>query len=195
VTGKSEALAGGASGPAHPAANPSFIVRRAAARDASSFLELWRTVVAEGRYVRTEEVTLTVRHYRRRFRHSWTSEEAELVAVEGTCVIGHLNVSREESPATRHVASLGMSVVPDRRGQGVGRALLQSCLDWAREFGVEKLALSVYPDNERALGLYRKMGFVEEGRLTGHSKKAMGYRDEIVMGLWLIQRPWEGGTQ
>jgi len=193
--GKSEAVAGGASGPAHPTAHPSFIVRRAAARDASSFLELWRTVVAEGSYVRTEQVTLTVRHYRRRFRHSWTSEEAELVAVEGTRVIGHLNVSREESPATRHVASLGMSVVPDRRGQGVGRALLEACLEWAREFGVEKLALSVYPDNERALGLYRKMGFVEEGRLTGHSKKAVGYRDEIVMGLWLIQRPWEDGTQ
>jgi RimJ/RimL family protein N-acetyltransferase len=193
--GKSEAVAGGASGPAYPTAQPSFIVRRAAARDASSFLELWRTVVAEGRYVRTEQVTLTVRHYRRRFRHSWTSEEADLVAVEGTRVIGHLNVSREESPATRHVASLGMSVVPDRRGQGVGKALLQSCLDWAREFGVEKLALSVYPDNERALGLYRKMGFVEEGRLSGHSKKAMGYRDEIVMGLWLIQRPWDGGTR
>jgi RimJ/RimL family protein N-acetyltransferase len=195
VTGKSEAVAGGASGPAHPAAHPSFNVRRAAARDASSFLELWRTVVAEGRYVRTEQVTLTVRHYRRRFRHSWTSEEAELVAVEGTRVIGHLNVSREESPATRHVASLGMSVVPDRRGQGVGKALLKSCLDWAREFGVEKLALSVYPDNERAIGLYRKMGFVEEGRLSGHSKKAMGYRDEIVMGLWLIQRPWEDGIR
>jgi RimJ/RimL family protein N-acetyltransferase len=158
-------------------------------------MDLWRTVVAEGRYVRTEQVTMSVRHYRRRFRRSWSSEEAELVAVEGNRVVGHLNVSREESPATRHVASLGMSVVPDRRGHGIGTALLEACVEWAHEFGVEKLALSVYPDNERALGLYRKVGFVEEGRLTGHSKKSIGYRDEVVMGLWLIQRPWEGGTE
>jgi RimJ/RimL family protein N-acetyltransferase len=192
-------VAGGASGsaadPLHPPVSPPWVVRPAARRDASSFMDLWRTVVAEGRYVRTEQVTMSVRHYRRRFRRSWSSEEAELVAVEGNRVVGHLNVSREESPATQHVASLGMSVVPDRRGHGVGTALLEACIEWAKTFGVEKLALSVYPDKERALVLYRKLGFVEEGRLTGHSKKSIGYRDEIVMGLWLIQRPWEGAVR
>jgi ribosomal protein S18 acetylase RimI-like enzyme len=82
-----------------------------------------------------------------------------------------------------------MSVAADRRSMGIGTALLKRCIRWAREVGVEKLALSVYPDNERAVGLYRKFGFEEEGRLTGHSKKSIGYRDEIVMGLWLIPRP------
>jgi RimJ/RimL family protein N-acetyltransferase len=166
-----------------------FVVRPAVPRDAASFLELWRAVVGEGRYVRTERVTTTVRHYRRSFRRSWTPEEAELLAVEGRRVIGHLNVSREESPVTRHVASLGMSVAADRRGQGVGTALLEGCIRWAKTMGVEKLALSVYPDNERAMALYRKFDFQEEGRLSGHSKKAIGYRDEIVMGLWLTDRP------
>jgi ribosomal protein S18 acetylase RimI-like enzyme len=47
----------------------------------------------------------------------------------------------------------------------------------------------VYPDNEAALELYRRLGFAEEGRLSGHSKKAIGYRDEILMGLWLIPPP------
>jgi RimJ/RimL family protein N-acetyltransferase len=163
--------------------------------DATSFLELWRGVVSEKRYVRTERVTTSVRHYRRQFRRSWTTNEAEIVAVQGSRVIGHLNVSREDSPATRHVASLGMSVVADRRGMGIGTALLEQCVRWAKEVGVEKLALSVYPDNERAIGLYRKFGFTEEGRLTGHSKKSVGYRDEIVMGLWLIPRPILGTSE
>ena len=57
---------------------------------------------------------------------------------------------------------------------------------WARAMDVEKLALSVFPDNVAALALYRRFGFVEEGRLTGHSKKEIGYRDEVLMGLWLI---------
>jgi ribosomal protein S18 acetylase RimI-like enzyme len=60
---------------------------------------------------------------------------------------------------------------------------------WAHQAGVEKLALTVYPDNAAARALYRKFGFEEEGRLSGHSKKAIGYLDEIVMGLWVIDRP------
>ena len=62
-------------------------------------------------------------------------------------------------------------------------------ISWARAMGVEKLALSVYPHNDRAMALYRKFGFREEGRLTGHSKKRIGYLDEIVMGLWLAGPP------
>jgi putative acetyltransferase len=71
----------------------------------------------------------------------------------------------------------------------VGSALMADAIRWAREMGVEKLALSVYPDNTRAREMYQRFGFVEEGRLTGHSKKAVGYRDEILMGLWLIPAP------
>jgi putative acetyltransferase len=151
---------------------------------------MWRTVVAEKRHVRTEIVGRSAGYYRRRyFRRSWTDEQASLVAVHGDRVIGHLNVSREEGPMTRHVASLGMAVAPDWRGRGVGSALLVEAIRWGNEMRVEKLALSVYPHNEVALGLYRKFGFQEEGRLTGHSKKSIGYLDEIVMGLWLVPHP------
>lgn len=167
-----------------------FVVRAAEPRDAASFLEMWRAVVAEHRYVRAERAPRSVRHYRRRyFRRSWTDDQASIVAVRGGRVIGHLNISREDSPVTRHVASLGMAVARDWRGKGVGSALISEAIRWARQSGVEKLALSVYPDNEAALALYRKFGFREEGRLTGHSKKSIGYRDEIVMGRWLIDRP------
>jgi L-phenylalanine/L-methionine N-acetyltransferase len=151
---------------------------------------MWRAVVAERRFVRTESAEQSIRFYRRRFfRKTWEPNEACLVAVGDGRVIGNLSVSREEGPTTRHVASLGMAVAPDWRGQGVGTALLQEAIRWAREMGVEKLALSVYPDNDAARALYRKFGFEEEGRLTGHSKKSIGYRDEIVMGLWLVPRP------
>jgi ribosomal protein S18 acetylase RimI-like enzyme len=170
-------------------------VRAGQPRDAASFAELWRTVVAEGRWVRSDQASGSVRYYRRRFfRRTWTEDRASIVAVHRARVVGHLEVSREESPATRHVASLGMAVAPDWRGRGVGTALLAQAIRWARQVGVEKLALSVYPHNEAALHLYRKFGFREEGRLTGHSKKAIGYVDEIVMGLWLVERDGPGGA-
>ena len=166
-----------------------FEVRPASPGDAGSFVEMWKAVVAERKFVRTERAPHSVRYYRRRyFRRSWTDDQASIVAVSGGRVIGHLNVSREDSPVTRHVASIGMAVAKDWRGHGVGSALMAEAIRWGRQFRVEKLALSVYPDNEAALALYGKFGFQEEGRLTGHSKKSIGYRDEVVMGLWLIDR-------
>jgi putative acetyltransferase len=71
---------------------------------------------------------------------------------------------------------------------------MTEALRWAREAKVEKLALSVYPDNAAALALYRRFGFEAEGRLSGHSKKRLGYFDEIVMGRWLIERPGSGSV-
>jgi ribosomal protein S18 acetylase RimI-like enzyme len=162
---------------------------------------MWREVVAERRFVRSDSVRRSARYYRRRyFRRSWTAERVSLVAVSGGRVVGHLTADREEGSVTRHVASLGMAVARDWRRRGIGSALLNEAIRWARAFGIEKLALSVYPGNEAALGLYRRFGFREEGRLSGHSKKSIGYMDEIVMGLWLIDRPrndpgpaWDGG--
>jgi ribosomal protein S18 acetylase RimI-like enzyme len=169
---------------------PAFEVRPGRPGDARSFMDLWQGVVAERRFVRTDTVGGSLRSYRRRyFRRTWTLGQVSLVAVAGDRVVGHLTASREEGPVTRHVATLGMAVAPEWRGRGVGSALLAEAIRWARAMGVEKLALSAYPDNHAALALYRKFGFQEEGRLTGHSKKAIGYMDEIVMGLWLIDRP------
>ena len=176
-----------------------FFVRAARSTDARNFLEMWEEVVAERRFVRTETVTTGARYWRKRFRDSWTTDHASLVAVHGTRVIGNLDVAREEGPVTRHVASIGMAVARDWRGRGVGTALMAESIRWARQAGVEKLALTVYPDNVAARALYRKFGFEEEGRLTGHSKKAIGYLDEVVgdrtaagggTGRWSGVTPW-----
>jgi RimJ/RimL family protein N-acetyltransferase len=165
------------------------VVRPARPGDARSYLELFRTVVAEGRYIRTETVHRGLRHHRRRLTKTWDDGQAVIVALHGDRVVGELSISREEHPVTRHVASIGMMVAPEWRGRGVGTALMTEAVRWAREAHVEKLALSVYPDNQAARALYRKFGFEEEGRLTGHSKKRIGYLDEVVMGRWLIDRP------
>jgi L-phenylalanine/L-methionine N-acetyltransferase len=166
-------------------ARASFTIRPAAPGDAQSFLELFRVVAAEGRFVRTDEPGRDVRHYRRAFRASVTSDRARYLALEGDRVIGDIGIEREGHPVTRHVATIGMMVAPEWRGRGVGSALMEAAIAWCRESGVEKLELSVYPDNDAARALYAKFGFHEEGRLTGRSKKAIGYRDEIVMGCWL----------
>ena len=161
-------------------------VRPARPEDAGSYLAFWTAIVEEGRHVRTERVTGTVRAYRRRFRRPWTDREAQIVAVDQLGrVVGHLYVQRESHPVTRHVATLGVAISADARGRGIGTALMAEALRWAREVGVDKIALSVYPHNVSAIALYRKFGFVEEGRLARHSRKSYGDEDEILMSVWI----------
>jgi RimJ/RimL family protein N-acetyltransferase len=81
---------------------------------------------------------------------------------------------------------IGMMVAAAWRGQGVGTALVAAAIDWARARGLHKLTLSVFPQNEAAVALYRKFGFVEEGRRSRHIRRANGELwDLIDMGLLL----------
>ncbi|MBI3648133.1 MAG: diaminopimelate decarboxylase [Actinobacteria bacterium] len=164
---------------------PGISIRPARPRDARSFLEFWRAIVEEGGHVRSESVRHPPRVYRARFRRAWTGREAQIVAADGERVVGHVFIQRDDHPITRHVATLGIAVAADLRGKGVGTALMSEALRWARSSGVEKVVLSVYPGNTAAIALYRRFGFVQEGRLAGHSRKSYGYEDEILMATWL----------
>ncbi|HYU91871.1 MAG TPA: diaminopimelate decarboxylase [Actinomycetota bacterium] len=170
----------------------SFEVRPARPGDARSFLEAFRSVAAERRFIQTEEVSQTARHYRKRFRRPVTREGANLVAVAGGGIIGSISIQRDAHPAIRHTASIGMFVTSAWRGRGVGTALMDGAMRWARDAGVERVDLSVYPHNQAAIGLYRAFGFVEEGRLIRHAKKSYGYEDEILMAVWLGPRSTTG---
>jgi putative acetyltransferase len=175
-----------------------FEIRHARPRDARSFLDAYRGVVDEMRYIRTEAVTHSHRLFRKRFRRSWHEDAAHLLALDDDRVVGSISIRRDDHPVTHHVATLDMLVVSTHRRRGVGSALLEEALRWARSYGVERIELSVYPNNDAAIALYRRFGFVQEGRLVRHSKKSYGYEDEILMAVWLGPRiagePGGGGS-
>jgi putative acetyltransferase len=146
---------------------------------------MWSDVVDEG-LVRSQEVNRPVRHYKMLFRRSWTDRGAWIAAVTANGdVVGFLSATREEHSVTAHVATIGLGVRKDWRGKGVGGALVAESIRWAGSIGVQKIILSVYPSNTPAVALYRKFGFLEEGRLVNQSRKSYGYEDEIMMGRWL----------
>ncbi|MFM7718616.1 MAG: N-acetyltransferase family protein [Actinomycetota bacterium] len=168
-----------------PLARDAVVVRPARGRDARALRDLLREVVAEGRWIRSRRALRTVGDERRRTRRSWTDDRAYLVAEVGRAVVGSLEIVRDRSEATRHVATFGMHVARAHRGRGVGTALLREALRWAEAVGVRKVELSVYPDNAAALALYASFGFREEGRLARHSLRGDGFADELLMGRWL----------
>ncbi len=162
-----------------------ILIRPARPGDARSFVEAFRSVASERRYIRTETVGRSSAPYRRRFRRTWNERGAHVLALEGDRVVGSVSIHRDEHPTTRHVATLGMFVTADRRGRGIGGALMDAAIGWAREFAIERVELSVYPNNAAARALYRRFGFVEEGRLVRRSRKSYGYEDEILMAVRL----------
>lgn len=160
------------------------IVRPAEPKDAASFDRMWTALLEEG-WVRSQHFDHPVKHYKSLFRHSSSDRGLWLVAVGGGEVIGHLAITRETHPATEHVASLGLGVAEPWRGRGVASGLMVEALAWARRVGVHKMMLTVFPDNLPAVRLYRRFGFIDEGRFMNHAKKGYGYRDEILMGRWV----------
>lgn len=85
----------------------------------------------------------------------------------------------------RHAMMLGLSVAREAQGQGVGRALMQALCDWADHWGqVLRLELQVYADNARAIALYRRFGFEQEGRHRGYALRSGVYVDSLSMARW-----------
>ncbi|HSP72443.1 MAG TPA: GNAT family N-acetyltransferase [Gaiellaceae bacterium] len=106
--------------------------------------------------------------------------DGTLVALAAGEVVGELRVE----PSWFGFGEIGMMVAADWRGRGVGTALVAAAVEWARARGLHKLTLSVFPHNDAAVALYRKFGFVEEGRRTRHIRRANGELwDLIEMGL------------
>ncbi len=75
-------------------------------------------------------------------------------------------------------------VVLQTKGRGWGRAVVRMLAGIAfRDLGAHRFWLDVKAKNERALGLYRSEGFVEEGRLRESVREADGYESLIVLSL------------
>ncbi|MHB0885851.1 MAG: GNAT family N-acetyltransferase [Bacillota bacterium] len=98
-------------------------------------------------------------------------------------IIGSLSLDRAGRRRLAHTATLGVIVNKEWRGKGIGTALIRAALEWAAESGViEKVCLSVFASNERAIRLYERFGFAEEGRRPKGIKLGPDrYDDEVLM--------------
>jgi L-phenylalanine/L-methionine N-acetyltransferase len=106
-----------------------------------------------------------------------------LVACVEDEVIGQIGLHTfPHSPRRRHVGQLGMGVRDDWQGKGTGTALMQAAVDLAdRWLNLERLELEVYVDNEPAIRLYKKFGFVIEGTLARFAFRDGSYVDAYMM--------------
>ncbi len=105
------------------------------------------------------------------------------VAVASREVVGWCDVRREHFPSRAHRGTLGMGLLPDWRGHGLGRRLIEATLTQARRVGFKRVELDVYADNTRAVALYERVGFIREGVQRDASLIDGVYRDAIMMAI------------
>ena len=97
-------------------------------------------------------------------------------------VIGTAGIVIPSNPRLRHSASLGIMIHRDYQDQGVGTKLMEALLDLADNWlMLIRIELAVYTDNDRAISLYKKMGFEIEGTRKKAAIRNGAFVDEFIM--------------
>jgi L-amino acid N-acyltransferase YncA len=153
--------------------------------DVEAAVDMFAGVVDEGLWVGTEAPVDRVERVSMLERMLARPESQRMLVVELTdsgAIVGNGSTSL----SSYGVADVGMALAARWRGQRIGGRLLDGLIAESRDLGAHKVALQVWPHNARGLSLYRSRGFVEEGRLVRHYRRANGELwDAVVMGLVL----------
>lgn len=105
--------------------------------------------------------------------------DGKIVANAGISGIGNKD-------KVKHRAEFGISVEKEYWGLGIGRNLMNVCVECAKKAGYKQLELEVVADNAKAYKMYKSAGFVEFGRNPkGFLSRYSGYQEVVSMRLEL----------
>ncbi|EZH67232.1 hypothetical protein DH09_04665 [Bacillaceae bacterium JMAK1] len=161
-------------------------IRQAVVTDVVDIIRHKRIVLQEnasfmGRTAK--EYQPTVEEELARIRRHQTETGLMLVAVNREEVVGMLTFSRPQRPHYSHNGMFGMSIQERFTNQRLGYKLLNELLMFAKnDEAIKKISLEVYAHNERAISLYKRLGFIVEGRKPYHRKESDGsYVEDVLM--------------
>ncbi|HEY7119095.1 MAG TPA: GNAT family N-acetyltransferase [Tepidisphaeraceae bacterium] len=169
---------------------PSLTIRRATADDAAACIEHARQVIDEfpdNLSFAPGEFDYTLEQEQKFLGDAANTDNALfLLALIDGQIVGLLNYTGGKRQCNRHAVVLGVSVRKEWCDRGIGTALVRAAIDHARASGVVKrIDLAVFTHNERAIHVYRKLGFIEEGHRRACALKNGQYIDDLIMAMLL----------
>lgn len=166
-----------------------MMIRQARIEDAEALLIHARKVYGEGRNLLTapEEFHVTIEEEVKWLQDNKDKGYLTLIAEKDSKIIGMLNATKGSRKRVQHICMFGISIQEEYCNNGLGSNMIAQLLDWAkRDAEIEKVCLEVFAHNERAIHVYKKLGFKIEGRKERHVKFEDGtYSDELLMGLFV----------
>lgn len=153
-----------------------LILRNATEQDGEMLIQYLKETTEETRYLvrEAEEIILTLEQ-EKAFIECQNDSEGNIMLLgflDGQFV-GNCALNGNGEFRLRHRVSLAIALYQKYTSMGIGTAMLETAIDLARQMGYEQLELEVVADNEKAIGLYKKMGF----EICGTMPKAMKYKD------------------
>lgn len=179
---------------AHTRDGVPFTVRTVEEEDAAALLEHGRSVAGSAPYDigEADEFDHTEASEREWIKSFRQPDNSLIIAGwhEGR-VIALLHFQGGKRRKMAHSGHFGIGVGKDWRGRGVGSVVLDLLICWARAHStVEEITLGVVAENEGAIRLYRRHGFVEIGRHPGKFRVGPGrYWTDVQMSLWVKGGP------
>jgi len=147
-----------------------------------SFRQVVGSVAREGKYLAFLDILPFERTKSHILEQLKTNMPHFIALVDGK-MVGWCDISSLNRPVFAHSGSLGMGIIAEYRGQGIGKALMQATLKKAKEIGLTRVELGVREENARAIEMYKKFGFVIEGIKRNACKVGGIYSNDLVMGL------------
>lgn len=150
----------------------------------AGFREVLDTVARERRYLAFLEAPSaeeTAAFVRRNIRKGYP----QFVALVDGGVVGWCDILPIDRPVKSHGGVLGLGILPEHRGRGIGTALIEAALAGARACGLTRVELVVRQRNARAIALYERLGFAHEGAKRNAVRIDGAYEDAICMALLL----------
>lgn len=164
-------------------------IRRAKIEDAREIVLIKKKIVETTNFFfrSPEEPQEKAEEYQKKIQTAQENRGLTLVVEFNNQVIGFLSFSRSPYMRLQHAGLFGMGIKPEFSNMGIGTKLLSHFIEWAKEQeGLEKICLDVFSNNERAISLYKRLGFREEGRQINQIRfKDGSYADIIFMALYI----------
>jgi len=107
-----------------------------------------------------------------------------LLALVDNKIVGMCGLNgRNNSSRISHRATLGIGILKEHCGLGIGFRLMRKQIEYAESVGISKINLEVRINNEPAINLDKKCGFQIEGTVSNAMVVSTGYADTYIMGL------------
>ena len=166
-----------------------MFIREATESDAAEILSIRKSIISQNEFFIpiSEEFHVDVETQRKKTITNSQQGGVTFVAEDGGRIVGFLVFTRNSMKRLNHTGLFGMGILEDYCNQGVGTKLLSQLIHWAKiQEGIEKICLGVFSTNERAIKVYEKIGFKEEGREKRQFKFEDGrYADNVLMALYI----------
>lgn len=157
------------------------VIRKAEFNDAASITRAEREIAKQPGIFCSQATELSEQNVKETIA---SPDGIYFVAEYNACIAGHAFLKVLPLQSLKHIAQLTIAVHKGFQNRGIGTQLMEKILEWAKESpSIEKIELNVRASNARAIALYKKMGFLEEGTLKRRLKTEIGYIDDIVMAL------------